>query len=91
MLLCDAINKCRENPPSNWPKSAYDLIMREDLASQNLTTFVTINEKKKTINVEKLIDWSETSEVESSVVKDGMENLDTDVKKKLAFTYKFKN
>jgi anaphase-promoting complex subunit 1 len=78
ILLCDIIDKCRENPPTNWPKSTYELIMREDLAFQTLNTFSNKN-KSKTINVEKLIDWNDAGETNSNIVKDGMENLDDEV------------
>lgn len=77
ILLCDIIDKCREKPPTNWPKVTYELIMREDLASQTLNTFPC--NKKKTLNIEKLIDWNDAGETDSSVVKDGMENLDDEV------------
>lgn len=78
ILLCDVIDKCRENPPTNWPRVTYELIMREDLASQTLNTLSS--NKKKTLNIEKLIDWNDAGETDSSVVKDGMENLDEEVK-----------
>lgn len=32
LFFYDALWKCRENPPSNWPTEAYLLIQREDLA-----------------------------------------------------------
>ncbi|GAB6031587.1 Anaphase-promoting complex subunit 1 [Chamberlinius hualienensis] len=32
--LYEAINKCRKNPPADWPAKAYILIGREDLAAQ---------------------------------------------------------
>lgn len=79
-MLCDVIDKCRENPPTNWPKSTYELIMREDLASQTLNIAYNNNsKKKKSINIEKLIDWNDSNETNSNVVKDGMENLDDEV------------
>lgn len=34
LLLCDALYQARENPPRDWPHSAYKLIARQDLASQ---------------------------------------------------------
>jgi hypothetical protein len=34
LLLNDAIYSCRSDPPSNWPESAYRLIVRQDLAAQ---------------------------------------------------------
>lgn len=78
MLLCEVIDKCREKPPTNWLKSTYELIMREDLASQSSDTFYHDKTKGKNINIEKLIDWNDGSEIDS-VVKDGMENLDDEV------------
>lgn len=81
ILLCDVIDKCREKPPTNWPKSTYELIMREDLASQALNISYNNNSiKKKTINIEKLMDWNDSNESDSNVVIDGMENLDDKVK-----------
>ncbi|XP_050429945.1 anaphase-promoting complex subunit 1 [Adelges cooleyi] len=82
ILLYEIIDKCRENPPTNWPKPAYDLIMREDLASQT-SNQLTNNDKKKHINIEKLIDFSDINEGESGDIKDGMENLDDEVMKLL--------
>lgn len=37
-MLCtiQAIDKCRESPPSNWPAAAYVLLGREDLALLHL-------------------------------------------------------
>lgn len=78
MLLCEIIDKCREKPPTNWSKSTYELIMREDLASQSLNTFYHNKTKGKDINIEKLIDWNDGSETDG-VVKDGMECLDDEV------------
>lgn len=77
ILLCDVIDKCREKPPTNWPKSAYELIMREDLAFQALNK--SCNNNRKTLNIEKLIDWNDAGETDSGVIKDGMENLDDEV------------
>jgi len=34
LLLNDAIYSCRSDPPSDWPESAYRLIVRQDLAAQ---------------------------------------------------------
>lgn len=79
-MFCDVIDKCRDQPPTNWSKSAYQLIMREDLASQ--TENVLYNDKKKkrkTINVKKLIDWNDANEMDNSVIKDGMEHMDNEV------------
>ncbi|CAG8479884.1 12760_t:CDS:2 [Funneliformis mosseae] len=36
--LCEAIRKCRENPPEDWPEDAYVLIGREDLAKLKFGT-----------------------------------------------------
>lgn len=33
LLLNDAIYSCRRDPPSDWPESAYRLIVRQDLAA----------------------------------------------------------
>lgn len=33
-LFYNALWKCRENPPSDWPADAYYLVWREDLAAQ---------------------------------------------------------
>ncbi|KDR08910.1 hypothetical protein L798_00564, partial [Zootermopsis nevadensis] len=33
LLLNDAIYSCRSDPPSDWPESAYRLIVRQDLAA----------------------------------------------------------
>lgn len=33
-LFYNALWKCRENPPSDWPADAYYLLWREDLAAQ---------------------------------------------------------
>lgn len=33
LLLNDAIYSCRTDPPSDWPESAYRLIVRQDLAA----------------------------------------------------------
>lgn len=79
VLLCDIIDKCRDQPPTNWPKSAYELIMREDLASQTLNIHSDNKEERKIINVEKLIDWNDANETDNNIVKDGMENLDDEV------------
>ncbi|XP_076677551.1 anaphase promoting complex subunit 1 isoform X2 [Andrena cerasifolii] len=35
LLLKDVMYKCREHPPSNWPKEAYELVDRQDLAALN--------------------------------------------------------
>lgn len=79
-MLCDVIDKCREKPPTNWPKSTYELIMREDLASQTLNiTNHNKNKNVRTINIEKLIDWNDSGETENNVIKDGMENMDDEV------------
>jgi len=34
LLLNDAIYSCRSDPPSDWPETAYRLIVRQDLAAQ---------------------------------------------------------
>jgi hypothetical protein len=34
LLLNDAIYSCRSDPPSDWPESAYRLIVRQDLVAQ---------------------------------------------------------
>jgi len=78
-LLCDVIDKCREKPPTNWPKSTYELIMREDLASQTLVTIYNNKKNKKAIDINKMINWNDAGETNSSVVKDGMENMDDEV------------
>jgi len=78
-LLCDVIDKCREKPPTNWPKSTYELIMREDLASQTLVTIYNNKKNRKAIDINKMINWNDDSETNSSVVKDGMENMDDEV------------
>lgn len=55
--------------------------MREDLASHALNTvYSDIKQKKKTINVEKLIDCNDTDETDNNIIKDGMENMDDEVK-----------
>lgn len=80
LLLCDVIDKCREKPPTNWPQSTYELIMREDLASQTYNSFDDNNKKKKkSLNIEKLIDWNDSGETDNHVIKDGMENMDDEV------------
>jgi hypothetical protein len=33
LFLNDAIYSCRKDPPSDWPESAYRLIVRQDLAA----------------------------------------------------------
>lgn len=33
LLLKDVMYRCRERPPSNWPKEAYELVDRQDLAA----------------------------------------------------------
>lgn len=33
LLLNEAIYSCRKDPPSDWPESAYRLIVRQDLAA----------------------------------------------------------
>lgn len=55
--------------------------MREDLASQTENVLYNDNNsnKKKTINVEKLIDWNDANEMDNSVIKDGMEHMDDEV------------
>lgn len=80
ILLCDVIDKCRERPLTNWPKSTYELIMREDIASQTSITQYNNNKiKKKTMNMEKIINWNDASETDSNIIKDGMENMDEEV------------
>jgi len=80
LLLSDVIDKCREKPPTNWPKSTYELIMREDLASQTLVIICNNNKKKrKAIDINKMINWNDASETNSNIVKDGMENMDDEV------------
>jgi len=32
LMIKDVMHRCRENPPSNWPMHAYELIDRQDLA-----------------------------------------------------------
>ncbi|KYM96372.1 PREDICTED: anaphase-promoting complex subunit 1 [Cyphomyrmex costatus] len=32
LMIKDVMHRCRENPPSNWPMHAYELIGRQDLA-----------------------------------------------------------
>ncbi|XP_039313778.1 anaphase-promoting complex subunit 1 isoform X3 [Solenopsis invicta] len=32
LMIRDVMHRCRENPPSNWPTHAYELIDRQDLA-----------------------------------------------------------
>lgn len=78
-MLCDVIDKCREKPPTNWPKSTYELIMREDLASQTLVTIYNNKKNRKTIDINKMTNWNDAGETNSSVVKDGMENMDDEV------------
>lgn len=54
--------------------------MREDLASQTSNIVGNNNKsKQKTINVDKLIDWNDAGKTDSSVTKDGMENMDDEV------------
>ncbi|KAL4141486.1 hypothetical protein QTP88_004117 [Uroleucon formosanum] len=84
ILLCDVIDKCRESPPTNWPKSTYELIMREDLASQTLNTFYKNNNKKiNSKNMDKSKNWNDVSETDTGIIKDGMGNLDDEVMKLL--------
>jgi len=79
-LLCDVIDKCRESPPTNWPKSTYELIMREDLASQTLNTFYNKNNKKiNALNIGKSNNWNDVGETDNSIINDGMGNLDDEV------------
>lgn len=79
-MLCDVIDKCREKPPTNWPKSTYELIMREDLASQTSVTIYNDDKKKrKVIDINKMINWNDAGETTSTIVKDGMENMDDEV------------
>lgn len=35
LMFYDAIWSCRENPPTNWPPAAYNLLWRADLAAQS--------------------------------------------------------
>lgn len=80
ILLCDVIDKCRENPPTNWPKSTYELIMREDLASQTLNTYYNnSNKKNNSTNTDKSNNWNDASETDNGIIKDGMENMDDEV------------
>lgn len=80
ILLCDVIDKCRESPPTNWPKSTYELIMREDLASQTLNIFYKNNNKKiNSKTMDKSKNWNDVGETDTGVIKDGMGNLDDEV------------
>lgn len=81
ILLCDVIDKCRESPPTNWPKSTYELIMREDLASQTLNTCYNDNNKKIDVsNMDKSNNWNDVGETDIDIIKDGMGNMDDEVK-----------
>lgn len=50
--------------------------MREDIASQ--TSHNKNNIKKKTMNMEKVINCNDAGETDS-IIKDGMENMDEEV------------
>ena len=76
LAIKEAVNHCRECPPTGWPQTAYTLIGREDLAQQK----------------EKNADWSHSSHITAQSMaqkssatsggkeeEDGMEHLDHQV------------
>lgn len=46
-VLYNALWKCRENPPSDWPVEAYHLLWRDDLVAQaqksDMVSFLLLN------------------------------------------------
>ncbi|XP_045465674.1 anaphase-promoting complex subunit 1 isoform X2 [Harmonia axyridis] len=78
LFFYDALWKCRENPPSNWPTEAYLLIQREDLAY--------ISKVSEKVSKEPSMIDSIASAVEVSIPNgpvlahnDGMVDIDTDI------------
>lgn len=70
LLLKEAVYQCRDCPPTNWPRQAYSLIGREDLARQRDTDeVVVIPERDVTASIMKGVKEEE----------DGMEYLDQQV------------
>lgn len=53
--------------------------MREDLAFQISNISSNNNNKKKIMSIENLVNWNNSDETDSNVIKDGMENIDDEV------------
>ncbi|CAG9815252.1 unnamed protein product, partial [Phaedon cochleariae] len=83
-LFYNALWKCRENPPSNWPAEAYYLLYREDLAAQALKI-----EKEKQESSQELLGMYSCTQLEDVMpgIKadfdqvDGMEDIDNSLMK----------
>ncbi|XP_044756444.1 anaphase-promoting complex subunit 1 isoform X2 [Coccinella septempunctata] len=78
LFFYDALWKCRENPPTDWPTEAYLLIQREDLAY--------ISNLSNKVDEEPSFIQSIVSSMEMSIptapelaAKDGMDNIDCDI------------
>ncbi|XP_038074683.1 anaphase-promoting complex subunit 1-like isoform X2 [Patiria miniata] len=66
--LCEAIYRCRENPPSSWPEAAYVLMKRQDLSAQ-----ARLPRDKKRRHMES------SADKESKQEDDGMGHLDQEL------------
>ncbi|KAJ8932971.1 hypothetical protein NQ314_014302 [Rhamnusium bicolor] len=83
-LFYNALWKCRENPPSDWPADAYYLLWREDLAAQALKM-----EKEKQESSQELLGMYSSTQLQDvmpgikadSEQLDGMEDIDNSLTK----------
>ncbi|KAJ8947314.1 hypothetical protein NQ318_004566 [Aromia moschata] len=83
-LFYNALWKCRENPPSDWPADAYYLLWREDLAAQALKM-----EKEKQESSQELLGMYSSTQLQDvmpgikadSEQIDGMEDIENSLTK----------
>lgn len=51
VVNCQALDKCRESPPTDWSAAAYVLLGREDLALMRLTETKSVKLDNKKLNL----------------------------------------
>lgn len=82
LLLHEALFKCRENPPSDWPASAYNLLQRNDLAAQKEMLLRDKIENSLNLSAQlNLQEFSVNMKQVDKVQEDGMDEIDSPLMK----------